>query len=75
MTNLELNKKISEVKYLQKIIDDSVNVLGIKDYKKSVGESLKSGILQLQRQLAKSKSDIAQISDQMNLKNQRLQIL
>lgn len=37
LTNLELNKKISEVKYLQKIIDDSVNVLGIKDYKKSVG--------------------------------------
>lgn len=37
MTNLELSKKNSEVKYLQKIIDDSVNVLGIRDYKKSVG--------------------------------------
>lgn len=37
MPNLELSKKVSEVKYLQKIIDDSINVLGIRDYKKSVG--------------------------------------
>lgn len=35
--NLQLSKKNSEVKYLQKIIDDSVNALGIRDYKKSVG--------------------------------------
>jgi len=41
---------------LQKIIDDSVCVLGIKDYKKSLGESLKTGIIDLQRELAKAKS-------------------
>lgn len=63
MSNLELNKKISEVKYLQKIIDDSVNVLGIRDYKKSIGDSLKFGILELQRELAKYKSEAAQLND------------
>lgn len=49
MNSLELSKKTSEVKYLQKIINESVSVLGIKEYKKSVGESLRSGILELQR--------------------------
>ena len=63
LSSLEINKKISEVKYLQKIIDDSISVLGIRDYKKSVGESLKYGILELQREVAKSKSELAQLSE------------
>jgi predicted nucleic acid-binding Zn-ribbon protein len=66
------------VKYLQKIIDDSINVLGvgiIRDYKKSVGESLKFGIMELQRELAKSKAELTQLTDEISLKNQRLQIL
>lgn len=66
------------MKYLQKIIDDSINVLGvgiIRDYKKSVGESLKFGIMELQRELAKSKAELTQLTDEISLKNQRLQIL
>jgi hypothetical protein len=66
------------VKYLQKIIDDSINVLGvgiIRDYKKSVGESLKFGIMELQRELAKSKAELTQLTDEISLNNQRLQIL
>lgn len=50
-------------------------MLGIKDYKKSVGESLKLGILDLQRELSRSKSQIEQLNDEVNFKNQRLQIL
>lgn len=53
---LELTKKVSEVKYLQKIIDETANVLGIRDYKKSVGECLKMSILELQKELSKSRS-------------------
>lgn len=63
---------------MQKIIDDSINVLGvgiIRDYKKSVGESLKFGIMELQRELAKSKAELTQLTDEISLKNQRLQIL
>lgn len=56
LSSAELNKKVSEVKYLQKIIDELVNVVGIKDYKKSIGESLKLSILELQKELSKSRS-------------------
>jgi hypothetical protein len=60
---------------LQKIIDDSITVLGFKDCKKSLGESLKTGIIELQRELARAKSELMQLHDDMSLKNQRIQLL
>lgn len=41
---IEISKKNSEIKHLQKILDDSMQALQIRDYKKLSSDSLKFAI-------------------------------
>ena len=60
----EYNKKLNEVKYLQTIFDGLGMVLGNVDMsKKSVGDGIRSGIIELQRELAKAKSENMQLKE------------
>lgn len=54
----EYNKKLMEIKYLQKQFDDLSMVFGNIEYnnKKSVGEGIRAGITDLQRELAKTRT-------------------
>lgn len=58
MSTSDYNKKLMEIKYLQKQFDDLAMVFGNLELtnKKSVGEGIRAGITELQRELARTKS-------------------